>query len=476
MNTMNRTTSIINILCVATAIAFGSSAAAAAPNIVLIVADDLGYTDLACFGSDYYETPNIDRLATQGMTFTNAYANAPNCAPTRACLMSGLYSPRHGVYTVGNADRGAAKDRKLLPVENKTELDGHFVTMAEMLKANGYTTAHMGKWHLGDDANTSPTAQGFDINIAGNHRGAPRSYFSPYRNPNLQNGPKGENLTDRMGDEASRFIIEHATNNKSQPFFLYLPFYAVHTPIQAKEDVAAKYKEKQPTRHHNNPEYAAMIETMDAAVGKVLATLDKQNLTDNTMVIFFSDNGGMGRVTSQWPLRGAKGMLYEGGIREPLIVRWPGKVQAGSTCNVPVIGIDFYPTFVDVIDATQSVPEQLDGISILPLLEGNDAIDREALHWHFPAYLEGRNYKGARGRVFRTTPCAAVRKGDWKLIEFFEDGELELYNLAEDIGESRNLAEKNPAKVRELHELSKAWRSETKAFVPTQLNPKYQPN
>lgn len=453
---------------------FATVAAATPPNIVLIVADDFGWTDLSCFGSEYYETPHLDELATQGMTFTNAYANAPNCAPTRACLMSGLYSPRHGVYTVATAARGNTKHRKVIPVENKTVLAGRFITIAETLKANGYATCHVGKWHLGDGPKTSPEGQGFDVNIAGNTRGGPRSYFSPYHNSNLENGPVGENLTDRMGEEASKFIREQIEKNKEQPFFLYLPFYAVHTPIQAKKDLVEKYEKKKPGKHHNNPKYAAMIETMDTAIGRVLKTMDQTNTADNTLVIFFSDNGGMGRVTRQHPLRGAKGMLYEGGIREPMIVRWPDKVKAGTTCDVPVIGIDFFPTFVDVAGASISVPDQLDGLSLLPLFEGGKALDRMALHWHFPAYLEGKNYDGARDKVFRTTPCAAVRKGDWKLIEYFEDNTFELYNLAEDIGERRNLAEKHPQKVHELHELMRRWRANTNAFVPTELNPEFE--
>jgi arylsulfatase A-like enzyme len=447
----------------------------APPNIVLIVADDLGWTGLACSGSDYHETPNLDRFAKQGMTFTSAYANAPNCAPTRACLLTGLYSPRHGIYTVGDAARGKAKRRRLIPVDNKTVLPAEAVTIAEVLGDNGYATAHMGKWHLGSDVATSPTGQGFDLNIAGGSAGQPPTYFSPYGLPDLADGAPGENLTERLGKEAERFIEGHTKRHPDQPFFLYLPFYAVHTPIEAKSGLTAKYEAKQTGKHHKNAKYAAMIETMDASVGKVLTTLDRLDLAANTLVVFFADNGGHGRITTQAPLRGAKGMLYEGGIREPLIVRWPGVIQAGTMCDVPVIGIDFFPTFLDVATASQSRPSLLDGVSLLPLLKGANSLKRDAIHWHFPAYLEGKNYDGARDKRFRTRPAAAIRVGDWKLIEYFEDNALALYNLASDLGESTNLAEKHPDTVKKLHARMRVWRKQTGAFVPGELNPKYRP-
>ena len=440
------------------------------PNIVFFLVDDLGWKDVGFMGSDYYETPHIDQLASEGMVFTNAYANAPNCAPTRACLMSGQYTPRHGVYTVGNPDRGESKNRRLIPTPNKMTLDTDIVTLAEALSAAGYVSASMGKWHLGTDPAHGPLAQGFDVNIAGHSAGSPRSYFSPYRNPFLPDGPEGEHLTDRLIDEAVAFIEAH----REGPFFLYLPFYAVHTPLQAKAELIAKYEQKPGSNGQHHPTYAGMVENTDTGIGRVLETLDRLDLTDETVVIFFSDNGGYGPATSMAPLRGSKGMLYEGGIRVPMIVRWPGRVKPGGQSDTPVIGVDFYPTLLEIAGLPAPADQPLDGLSLLPLLTGDGAMaPREALFWHFPAYLQ--RYAGIEG-PWRTTPAGAVRAGDWKLIEFFEDGRLELYHLAEDIGERRNLAEHMPEKRQELYELMLQWRRELQAPVPTELNPEYDPD
>ncbi len=441
--------------------------AAARPNIVFYFIDDLGWTDVSFMGSKFYETPHVDQLAREGMKFMSAYSNAPNCAPSRACLMSGQYGPRHGVYTVANSDRGKAEFRKLIPIKNKTVLADKFVTLAESLKAAGYVTATMGKWHLGAD----PTTQGFDVNIAGKHWGGPSGggYHSPYKYPNLVNREKGEYLTDRLGAEACEFI----ESNKDKPFFLYLTHYAVHTPIQGKADLTAKYKKKKPVGGHNNPAYAAMVESMDDSIGAVQATLKRLKLDDNTIVIFFADNGGHGGVTSNAPLRGSKGMLYEGGIREPLAIKWPGVTKPGSTCHEPVIAVDFYPTLLDAARAKRPKNYQLDGVSLTPLLrDASASLGRAALHWHFPCYLQG--YTPRHG-PFRTTPAAAIRTGDWKLIEFFEDGKLELYNLKDDLSEKNNLAKKMPSKTKELHAAMLKWRKETKAPVPTEKNPRYDP-
>jgi len=446
------------------------------PNFVFILIDDMGWRDVGFMGSRYYETPNIDRLAAQGMVFTDAYANAPNCAPTRACLLSGQYGPRHGVYTVGNSDRGSAAGRKLIPVANRTTLPTEIITLAEALRPAGYRSASMGKWHLGVDPDSGPVAQGFDVNVAGNHAGSPSSYFSPYRNKNLPDGPKGEYLTDRLTEEALAFIEA----NRARPFFLYLPHYAVHTPIQAKQELVAKYKKKRPDGGQGNPEYAAMIESVDQGVGALLAKLDQLGLADNTVVVFFSDNGGVGgyrelgiaggEITSNRPLRGGKGMLYEGGIREPTIVRWPAKVKAGTRCATPVIGLDFYPTFLEIAGAEKKPGQILDGESLVPLLTGTGTLKRDAIFWHFPAYLQGG--KG----TWRTTPCGVIRSGGWKLIEFFEDNRLELYNLADDIGEAADLAEKMPEKAKELHDRLVAWRKAVNAPVPTEKNPQFDPS
>ncbi len=441
------------------------------PNIVFIIIDDLGWKDVGFMGSRYYETPNIDKLAGQGVVFTNAYANAPNCAPTRACLLTGQYSPRHGVYTVASPARGEEHLRKLIPIPNKTTLVPRVVTIAEALKPAGYVSASVGKWHLGRGSETGPSGQGFDVNVGGNDRGHPRSYFSPYQIEELKDGPEGEYLTDRLTTEALGFI----KTNKDNPFFLYLSHYAVHTPIQAKWDITEKYKEKKGSSGQGNPAYAAMIESTDQSVGRVIDNLDELGLMDRTVVFFFSDNGGYGPVTSMEPLRGAKGMLYEGGIRVPLIVRWPGKVRPGGVCDMPVIGIDFYPTILEMTGATKPSGHILDGESLVPLLTQSAALRREAIFWHFPAYLEA--YRGGKSQSpWRTTPVGAVRQGDWKLIEFFEDGNLELYNLKEDVGERNNLAEKMPELAGRLHRELLEWRRSVNAPVPTERNPRYDPN
>ena len=460
------------LLLLTTAVCFNagrvSAREPAGPNVVFFFIDDMGWTDLGYSGSKYYESPHVDRLAASGTVFTSAYANAPNCAPSRACLMSGQYTPRHGIYTVGDPVRGNHPFRRLEPTENLTVLDDRFITLAEALQAGGYATAAMGKWHLGDD----PTEQGFDVNVAGCKWGSPSGggYHSPFRYPNLANPEKGEYLTDRLGAEACRFIEE----NKDRPFFLYLAHYAVHTPIQAKPELVAKYNEKRPTRRHDNPAYAAMIESVDDSVGAVLARLDELQLTDDTVVLFFSDNGGHGGVTSNAPLRGGKGELYEGGIREPMIVRWPGVTRPKSVCREPVIGVDFYPTLLEITGTKPPADYTLDGESLVPLLKDpKSKLSREAVYWHFPCYLQ--SYLREQG-PFRTTPAGAVRMGDWKLIEFFEDGRLELYNLADDLGETENLVEKQPEKAKELHAKMRQWRQETGAPVPTKPNPKYDPN
>ena len=443
------------------------SSALAKPNIVLIYIDDYGWRDVGFNGAKFYETPNADRIAREGIIFRSAYSNGPNCAPSRACLMSGLYSPRHGIYTVANSDRGKASLRKIIPTKNTTVLADEFVTMAEALKVGGYTTATMGKWHLGKD----PTTQGFDINIAGREWGSPSGggYHSPYKYPNLVNKQKGEYLTDRLGNEAAKFIEAH----KDKPFFLYLTHYAVHTPIQAKPELMSKYQMKPTVDQQTNAKYAAMIESMDDSVGTVLDTLDRLKLADNTIVVFYSDNGGHAGATSNAPLRGSKGMLYEGGIRVPMAVRWPGVAAPGSVCEEPVIGIDLYPTLLEATKTKRPAKAQLDGSSLIPLLKDAEArLFRPALYWHFPAYLQGST---RRHGPFRTTPSGAVRMGDWKLIEYFDDGTLELYNLTKDMGETSNLAKQQPKQTARLHAMLKAWRRATDAPVPTESNPQFDP-
>ena len=434
------------------------------PNIIYINIDDLGWKDLGLMGSEYYETPYIDKLAREGVVFTDAYAPSANCAPSRASCLTGMYAPRHGIYTVNNSDRGDLRTRKLIPVENQTVLPDSFVTIAESLKLNGYVTAHMGKWHLGED----PRTQGFDVNIAGNTSGHPPSYFSPYQNPNLEDGPEGEYLPDRLTTEAIRF----AKNNQSRPFFLHMSYYAVHTPLQPKPEKQEKYLKKQGTAGQNNAKYAAMVESVDENVGRLLAVLDELRLSERTVVVFTSDNGGVKRITSMKPLRAGKGAYYEGGIRVPLTIKWPGKIKPGTECSTPVNGIDFYPTFLEMTRTQKPEGSILDGVSLIPLLIQSGQIEKRPLFWHFPIYLEGGNDE-TRDPVFRTRPGSVIRLGDWKLHEYFEDGGLELYNLKEDIGETENLIEAYPEKAKELHKKLNSWREKLEAPVPKQLNPGY---
>ena len=437
------------------------------PNIVFILADDLGWTDLGCFGSGYYETPNIDRLAAQGMKFTSAYTNGPNCAPTRACLISGRYSPRHGIYTVGSGARGQAKFRKMVPVENRTKLPLSEVTIAEALRSADYATGMFGKWHLGADENHHPSKRGFDEAIVTRGR-----HFAPRftTNPPVD-VDDGTYLADFLTDRALGFLERH----KDEPFFLYLPHFAVHTPIEAKADSIAKFRDKKSTGGHRDPVYAGMIDSVDQSVGRIMDKLDELKLADNTLVIFYSDNGGHGgyatiggptgrNITDNAPLRGGKGMFYEGGVRVPLIVRWPATIAAGSVCETPVIGIDFYPTFLGLAGATGDPKHQLDGVSLAPLFRssGKGPLDRDAIYWHFPGYLQANVKAG----TWRTTPAGSIRSGDHKLIEFFEDGRLEMYDLGADLGETHDLVATHPELATKLHGKLLAWRQRVGAPMP----------
>ena len=425
------------------------------PNFVLIYIDDLGWRDLGFMGSTYYETPQIDALAASGKVFTNAYANAPNCAPSRAALLSGQYAPRHGVYTVASAERGESRYRQLIPTVNTTSLDTNTVTMAEALRQAGYTTAHFGKWHLGN-GRYAPEHQGFDVADEASWR-QKRSHFMP---------DTGEYMADYLTDRAVEFLQGHGDT----PFFLYLSHYGVHTPIESRPEKIEKFSQKEGDEYHFDPTYAGMIESIDESVGRVMAALEEQGRAENTVVVFFADNGGYGPITKMHPLRGAKGMLYEGGIREPLIVHWPGKIEAGSTSETPVIGIDLYPTFLDLAGVSFGSAYALDGVSLRPILTGAGNLDREAIYWHFPAYLEA--YRDSEV-PWRTTPAAAIRSGDYKLIEFFGEDRVELYNLRDDIEERNNLADTMPEKVDELYGMMTAWRQQVSAPVPSTLNPEF---
>ena len=431
------------------------------PNIVFFLIDDMGWTDLGCFGSDLFETPNIDKLASQGMKFTNNYSACTVCSPTRAALMTGKYPGRlHITDWIHGSKRANAK----LSIPKWTEyLPREEFTIASALKQVGYTSASIGKWHLGDEKEGYPDKHGFDLNVAGCEKGSPPSYFSPYKLPTLKDGPVGEYLTDRLADEAVHFIEA----NKARPFFLYLPHYAVHLPLQAKKELIAKYQKKiKPGMRHTNATYAAMIESTDDAVGRVLAKLAELGLDKNTLVIFNSDNGGLIRSTVNVPLRAGKGSAYEGGVRVPGIVKWPGVVAPGSVCAEPIITLDFYPTLLEITGAKGDKKHNanVDGESILPLLKDPKArLKREFIYWHYPHYHPG----GA-------TPYGAVRARDWKLIEFFEDMHVELYNLKDDIGEKTDLAKKMPEKAKELTDNLHAWRKAVGAQMPT-ANPNYKP-
>ncbi|MBT4694608.1 MAG: sulfatase [Planctomycetaceae bacterium] len=447
------------------------AAGGAQPNIVVFVADDLGWSDLGYSGSSFYESPNIDALSKRSMVFTNAYANGPNCAPSRASLMSGMYTPRHGIYTVASSARGKSKDRRLVPTENTTVLRDEITTIPEELRALGYRTGHFGKWHLGPD----PKTQGMDVNIAGREWGSPSGggYRSPFAFPNLKSDEPGEYLTDRISEAACDFI----RSSKGKPFFVYLSHYSVHTPIQPKNEYVEHFKNKPGDRGHNNSGYASMIRSLDESMGRIIQTLDDLSLSDNTIVIFVSDNGGHGGVTSNRPLRGAKGMLYEGGIRVPMIVHWPGKTSAGTKFTQPVIGVDLMPTILEMAAIKSAVGlknQPRDGISLVNVLDGSaERIVNRPVFWHFPAYLQGTG-GGTSADPFRTRPAGAVRLGDWKLIEFFETGQIELYNLADDISESKNLAASNSDRAALLLGKLRSWRSTIGAPVPTEANPDYE--
>jgi len=452
--------------CILIAIVAGiSPLALAKPNIVFILADDLGYTDLACYGSKYYETPHLDRVAAQGMKFASGYTCGPNCQPTRAALMSGQYNPRTGVYTVGGIDRFAWQTRTLRPVDNVQNLPLEKITIGQAIKKAGYSTGYFGKWHLGQDGDYHPGKRGFDeaITSMGVH-------FDFKTQPKVDY-PKGTYLADWLADKSVDFIRRH----KEKPFFLVLAHFAVHTPLQAKQNWIDHFKPKSPVGGHQNPTYAGMIASVDESVGRIMALLDELKLSDNTLLVFSSDNGGVGGyeregiqggdVTDNAPLRGGKGMLYEGGVRIPYIFRWPGKIKSGTVCNEPINSVDLYPTLVELAGGKPDPAYTLDGTSYLNLLTGGSKAKRKALYWHFPGYL------GSGGNTWRTTPVGTIRDGDWKLLEFFETGKRELYNLKDDIGEKHDLAGSQPDKLKELHDKLLAWRKQIGAPMPTPNTP-----
>ncbi len=443
--------------------------AADRPNVLFIYIDDMGWKDTGFMESDFYETPHLDKLASEGMVFTDAYSCASNCAPARACLLSGQYTPRHRIFNVGTGPRGKAEHRRLVHVPGVKTLDPQIRTWAHRFQDAGYTTATMGKWHLSQD----PVPYGFHFNVGGTHSGGPpRGYYPPHNVPGLKDAPKGEYLTDRLSAEAVEFIRAH----RKKPWFLYLTHFAVHTPLNAKKELVAKYEAKKPGSLHDHVAMATMIQAVDDGVGKIRAVLDELELAERTIVVFFSDNGGYGGATDMAPLRGCKGMYYEGGIRVPLFVKWPGVVAPGSRSDTPVIGVDLYPTFCAMAKIETPKGQPLDGVDLVPLLRGAaPKLEERALFWHFPAYLQASGGQGRESRdpLFRTRPCSIVRVGDWKLHHYFEDDGLELYNLRDDIGEATNLAKKQPEKARALLERLEVWRRQIGAPVPRERNPRF---
>lgn len=432
------------------------------PNVIFILADDLGYTDLGCFGSRYYETPHLDRMAQEGMRLTAAYTCGPNCQPTRAALMSGQYGPRTGVYTVGSIDRFDWPSRPLRPVDNVTELPLDRVILPQGLKAGGYATGMFGKWHLGEKGEHHPLQRGFDEGFVSMGR-----HFDFATSPQ-QEVPPRIYLADYLTDRAVDFIERH----KEEPFFLYLPHFGVHSPWEAKPELIEKFAKKPGAGGHERPEYAAMIASVDESVGRIRATLEKLKLSEKTLVIFTSDNGGVGgyrregirtgkEATDNAPLHGGKGMLYEGGIRVPYVACRPGTIAAGAESEAPVNSVDLYPTLLEVTGTAAPSGAVLDGTSYAAVLAGKKLEgSRPPLFWHFPGYL------GANQNTWRTTPAGAIREGDWKLIEFFEEGRKELYNLREDVGERRDLSAAQPQRVAELYGKLVAWRAKVGAKMP----------
>lgn len=446
---------------------------AAPPNIILILADDLGWRDVGYAGTEFFETPNIDRLASQGMTFTAAYSGGPNCSPTRACLMSGTYTPRHHIYTPGGMAKGDPRYMRLLVPANQRKnddlaqqaaalfpitnsLDPHFVCIPEVLKPRGYTTARLGKWHLGDDT------QGFDLSSA-NGRGGPGGSF--YGKPAV---------TEQLTERALSFI----SDNRDGPFFLYLPYWFVHSPHHAREDIVSKYRHKlellpESERRRFNPVYAAMIEAVDTGVGQIMQRVDDLGIAENTLVIFTSDNGGTG-VAMLPPLRGMKGSLFEAGVRVPACMRWTGRIEPGTFCDTPITSVDFLPTFASLAGADLPDSQPVDGVDFSPLLKG-EPIDERAIFWHYPLYLQGVgltiDLPNGKTYTWRGFPSTAMRRGPWKLVEFHEDDTIGLYNLTDDPGETTNLAAARPDVAARLRAELDAWQERTHAPIPTVPNP-----
>jgi len=444
----------VQVLWIITLLALTINVSARQPNVVLILIDDMGYRDPGFVGNKYIDTPNIDKIAKSGAVFNQCYASAPNCAPTRACLLTGQYTPRHGVYTVVD-DRYAPGQphMKVMSTKGNDELPPNTKTVADALKSNGYATALIGMWNIGrgrDGTPGSPTGRGFDI----------------YKRPDDVNfekdaymNSKGRYLSDALCDEALSWIDQ----NKSKPFFLYYAEHSVHEPFDPKPELLAKYKSKTPTGLDKGitPEYAATVEAVDTSIGRIMAKLESLGLTKDTLVIFTSDNGGLPYVVN--PLRGSKGLLYEGGIRVPGAISWPGVIPAGKSFDEPVASIDFMPTILEATGTPLPKNQPTDGISLLNQVKTGASLKRNALYWHFPCYI-------GKGE-----PMSLLRSGDYKLIQKFAGPTFELYNVKKDPSEETDLAKTEPAKLEELKKLLFAWQKETGAFLADQKNPAYDP-
>lgn len=432
----------------------GAQASKRPLNFVFILMDDMGWMDLGCYGSRFYDTPNIDALASQGIRFTSAYAACCVCSPTRASILTGKYPARLHItdwIPGGNDPKG-----KLRPPSFRQELPLEERTIAAALKEAGYATASIGKWHLGKPP-FDPQHHGFDLNFAGEDRGHPASYFYPYNGPDIKTGEPGDYLTDRLTDEALAFIEQ----SKDKPFFLYLPHYAVHAPFQAKADLIRKYQDRvRPDDPQNSAVYGAMVESSDQSVGRIMRKLDELGIAEHTVVIFTSDNGGFLRATANGPWRKGKGTLYEGGLRVPLIIRWPDAAKPGTVCDTPVISNDFFAT---ILEASGIRAPHGDGSSIVPLIEHGTPPQRDALYWHYPHYHQPP-----------AAPSGAIRCGDFKLIEFYEDGRVELYNLKDDPSERNDLVSVMPEKAVELKHQLHQWLKDVDAQMPT-ANPDFRP-
>jgi len=434
------------------------------PNIVVIMVDDMGWADLACYGNDGVDTPALDRFATQGMFFTDAYAASPVCSPTRAAMMTGQSPARVRLtnHAAGHPPGFAPKGAALAEAAMVNTLARANTTIAERLRDAGYDTAHVGKWHLSSTRHSRdqsikpqdlyPEHQGFDLNIGGNSSGGPPSFFSPYRNPTLADGPKGEYLPARLTDEAIRYV----TAERDGPFFLNWWPYSVHWPMQAPEHLIEKYRRRMPDAPENEVIYQAMIEGFDTELGRFFDALDDAGLAEDTLVIFTSDNGSL---YSNAPLRSVKGHLYEGGIREPFMVRWPGVVEPGTRSATPIISMDCVPTLIEAAGLAAIDDQPVDGESLIPLFTQTGDLDRDAIYFHYPNYaFHKQNRLGS-----------AIRMGDYKLIKFYDDDSVELYNLATDIGETTDLAEQMPDRAKRLESKLDAWLAESDAAMPVRV-------